>query len=114
VPLEQTVVFRQLEEGSRFSRFDPTDGVIALVPFNVHYVAATCLGWSLIPPFVTLGAMCLGVYFLRVRFPEGVGPVLQVLMTPHHLSALAEDVLLPHPYPPGQRAGSVPLRHAKH
>ena len=98
--LEQTIVFRQLEEGSRFSRFDPTDGVMALVPFNVHYLAAVCLGWSLIPPFITLVAACTSVYVMRVRFPDGLGPILHVLLTPHHLSAMAADRLLPWAYPP--------------
>jgi len=97
--LEQSIVFRQLEEGSRFSQFDPFDGILALLPFNIHYLAALICGWSLGPPMVTLVAASAAVYFLRVKFPEGLSPLLQVLLTPHHLSALAEDQILRRPYP---------------
>lgn len=96
--LEQSVVFRQLQAGSRFSRFDFIDGALVLLPFDLHYVIALVAGWSLGPPWITLVAAALFVWFLRARFPEGVAPLIHVLVTPRHLSALARDQdTLPYP-----------------
>lgn len=103
--LEESVVFRHLEAGSRFSRFDHTDGVCVLLPFNIHYLVALAAGWSLLPPWITLMAAAMAVYFLRIRFPEGIAPLIHVLLTPHHLSSMAEDRVLK-PYPARKRGGA--------
>ena len=96
--LEESVVFRQLERGGRFSRFDYLDAVLVLLPFDAHYLLALVLGWSLGPPWVTLAAAAVFVWFLRARFPEGIAPLIHVLVTPRHLSAHASDqVRLPYP-----------------
>jgi hypothetical protein len=89
--LEESVVFRQLERGSRFSRFDFVDAVLVLLPFDLHYLIALVAGWSLGPPWITLVAAAIFVWFLRARFPEGIAPLIHVLVTPRHLSALAPD-----------------------
>jgi hypothetical protein len=104
MPLEQSVVFRQLEQGSRFSRFDYTDACLLFLPFNIHYLVALIAGWSLGPPWITLVATGVAIWFFRMRFPEGLGPLLHVLSTPHHLSALAHDVMV-REYP-GRKRGS--------
>lgn len=98
MPLEESVVFRQLETPSRFTRFDYNDAILVLLPFNIHYLGALILGRSLGPPWITLVAAAVAVYFLRTRFPDGIGTILQVLTTPRHLSALAPDRIL-RPYP---------------
>ncbi len=97
--LEQSIVFRQLEHGSRFSRFDHFDAVLVLIPFDVHYLLELVLGGTLARPWVTLVAAAVFVWFLRLRFPEGVTPLIHVMVTPRQLSALAEDRVL-EPYPP--------------
>jgi hypothetical protein len=96
--LEESVVFRQLERGSRFSRFDFVDAVLVLLPFDLHYLVALAAGWSLGPPWITLIAAAIFVWYLRVRIPEGITPLIHVLVTPRHLSALAPDHdTLPYP-----------------
>lgn len=95
---EQSVVFRQLERGSRLSRFDLFDGVIVLLSYNLHFGAALVSGGNLLRPYVTLAVAAVGVWFLRARFPDGVGPLLQVLTTPRQLSGMAPDLVLD-PYP---------------
>jgi uncharacterized membrane protein len=105
VALEQSVVFRQLEAGGRFSRFDFLDLVLVLVPHSAHYLIFLCAGWPLGTSYITLLAAAVAIYLFRSRFPEGVGPVLHVLLTPHHLSAMAEDqVLRPYPAAPPEEA----------
>jgi hypothetical protein len=102
VALEQSIVFRQLEQGGRFSRFDLFDAVLVLVPFDVHYLLELIFAGSMARPWVTLFAAAVFVYFLRARFPEGVTPLIHVLVTPRALSSLAPDQIL-RPYPPAAR-----------
>ena len=97
--LEQSIVFRQLEQGSRFSRFDYLDAVLVLVPYNVHYLIELIFSGSLARPWVTLVAAAVFIYYLRVRFPDGLSPLVHVLVTPRHLGAMPEDKILTRPYP---------------
>lgn len=92
--LEQSIVFRQLENGGRFSRFDLMDAVLILFPFDIHYMVELLLGGSLARPWVTLLAAAVFVYFLRMKFPDGVAPLIHVLITPRCLSSLAPDRVL--------------------
>lgn len=96
--LEESIVFQNLDRGSRFSRFDHVDGVLVLLPFNVHYLIALAAGRSLGPPWITLIAAAAAIWLLRSHFPDGIAPLLHVLTTPRHLSAFAHDQVLG-PYP---------------
>lgn len=105
--LEQSMVFRQLERGGRFSQFDIVDAAMVLIAYQLHYMAEFFLGGNLIRPWVTLFATALAVYFLRARLPEGVAPLLHVMSTPRHLSSMAEDVTWkPYPAAPNTREES--------
>ena len=96
--LEQSIVFRQLERGGRFARFDLVDAAIVLLGYQVHYMVEFFMGGNLFRPWMTLIAAAVAVYFLRARLPEGIAPLLHVLSTPRHLSSMAPDSILG-PYP---------------
>ena len=100
--LEQSVVFRQLEGGGRFSRFDFTDLSIVLVAYAAHYELELALGGYVLRAMITLVCAGIFVWFLRTWFPEGVGPLIHVLVTPRHLSSMAPDRILRR-YPPASQ-----------
>jgi|APDOM4702015159_1054818.scaffolds.fasta_scaffold00048_19 hypothetical protein len=102
--LEQSVVFRQLEQGSRFSRFDYFDAILVLLPYNIHALVELITVGTTFRPWITLVCAAIFVWFLRMRFPEGFSPLLRYLLTPKHLTPLAPDSILK-PYPPASEAG---------
>jgi hypothetical protein len=108
VALEQSYVFRQLSAKSRFGRYDHVDGMLVFVPYIVHYLLELALHGNENRALASLAASALAVFLLRRYFPDGLSPIVRMLLTPRHLSSLPEDrILLPYPggtSPGGDRA----------
>ena len=102
MPLAQSPVYRQLDTKGRFARFGTEDAVPVLLSYNATWCAAHALGFSDSYAYVTLLATAVGMYFLRVRFADGLFGVLRYATTPKHFSPLAPD-LVHHPYPGAAR-----------
>jgi hypothetical protein len=106
--LEQSYVFRQLAAPTRFGKYDIVDGAIVLESYTLHYVLELVLGGNELRPFATLVAAAVGVYVLRRYFPEGLVPLIRMMLTPRHLSAMVpERVLVSCPAAPQTRAGGA-------
>jgi hypothetical protein len=96
--LEQSYVFRQLSAPGRFGKYDFIDGVLALEPYALHYIAELVFDGNVNRAWVTLAASVLGVWLLRRFYPDGVGPLVRIALTPKRLSAFPPDrILLPYP-----------------
>lgn len=89
--LEISPVFRQLDAGGRFSRFEPTDAIPVLLLYSTTYLASFAFDFSPLYAFVALASGGVATYFLRVRFEFGLMGLLRFLLHPKHFSALAAD-----------------------
>jgi hypothetical protein len=107
MPLDQTPVFRQLDSKGRFGRFSYEDGVPVLLAYNLSWFGSQLLSFNPNYSYVALVAAAAGMYFLRVRFPDGLFGILRYYTTPKHFSALAPDVLQ-NPYPAARRLPERP------
>ena len=92
--LEQSYVFRQLAAPTRFGKYDIVDGAIILESYTLHYVLELLLRGNELRPFATLVAATVGVYVLRRYFPDGLVPLIRMMVTPRHLSAMPPDRVL--------------------
>ncbi|WP_163778726.1 hypothetical protein [Myxococcus vastator] len=99
MPLEESIVFRQLDAGGRFSRFSYEDAIPVLSSYSLTYLIGHMgLGLSQGYALVALLSTALAMYFLRARFPDGLFGLIRYFAAPKHLSALTPDVILK-PYP---------------
>ena len=89
--LEVSPVFRQLDTGSRFSRFEPTDLIPVLLMYSCTYLLSFVGGYSPLYAFVALISSGVATYFLRTKFEFGLMGLLRFLLFPKHFSALAAD-----------------------
>lgn len=91
-------VFRQLDAGGRFSRFEPTDAIPVLLTYSITYLGSFVAGYSPLYAFVALISAAVATYFLRTRFEFGLMGVLRFVLHPKHFSGLAADRFhLPYP-----------------
>lgn len=94
-PLQRSVLFTHLDGAQggawRLNRFDEIDLLMVVIPYWLHQLAEFLLGGSPARAIATLVAMCVAVYVLRTKFPDGLLPLVRVLGMPRRLSALAAD-----------------------
>lgn len=106
--LEVSPVFRQLDAGGRFSKFEPTDAIPVLLTYSVTYLISFVIDFSPLYAFVALVSAGVATYFVRTRFEFGLMGILRFLLHPKHFSALAADrVAAPYPGKPSSRAGET-------
>lgn len=101
--LEVSPVFRQLDAGGRFAKFEPTDAIPVLLTYSSTYLLSFAVGYSPLYAFVALASAAVTTYFLRTKFEFGLMGLLRFLLHPKHFSPLAAD-RSPLAYP-GRRAG---------
>lgn len=89
--LEISPVFRQLDGGGRFARFEPTDAIPVLLMYSATYLGTFVFDYSPLYAFVALAAAGVATYLLRVKFEFGLMGLLRFLLAPKHFSALAAD-----------------------
>lgn len=89
--LEVSPVFRQLDAGGRFARFEPTDAIPVMLVYSFTYLGSFAFGYSALYAFVALASAAVATYFLRTKFEFGLMGLLRFLLHAKHFSALAED-----------------------
>jgi hypothetical protein len=104
MPLEVSPVFRQLDAGGRFARFEPTDLIPVLLTYSCTYLGSFAVDYSPLYAFVALISAAVATYFLRTRFEFGLMGLLRFLLFAKHFSGLAPDSRTT-PYPARNRAG---------
>lgn len=102
--LDISPVFRQLDAGGRFARFEPTDAIPVLLSYSGTYLLSMVTGFSPLYAFVALLSAAVATYFMRTRFEFGLMGLLRFALFPKHFSGLAADT---HPLAyPGRRGGA--------
>lgn len=101
--LEISPVFRQLDAGGRFARFEASDAIPVFLAYSLTYLASFAAGFSPLYAFVSLVSAGVATWFLRTRFEFGLMGLLRFLLQPKHFSALAKDTRAI-PYPGACRA----------
>lgn len=89
--LQISPVFRQLDAGGRFARFEPTDAIPVLLTYSVTYLISFAAGYSPLYAFVSLLSAAVATYFLRTKFEFGLMGLLKFLLHAKHFSAMAAD-----------------------
>lgn len=89
--LQISPVFRQLDAGGRFARFEMTDAIPVFLTYSVTYLISFAVGYSPLYAFVALLSAAIATYFLRTRFEFGLMGLLRFLQYPKHFSAMAAD-----------------------
>jgi hypothetical protein len=103
--LERSPVFRQLNTGGRFARFGIEDTFFPLILWGVLFIGSLVFEYHQAYCYVALVAGLVGMWLLRLRFPQGgLNGLLRFFLSPRHLSAHARDRYL-RPYP-----GAAPRR----
>lgn len=102
--LETSPVFRQLDAGGRFARFEPTDAIPVFLLYSFTYLGSFAFGYAPLYAFAALASAAVATYFLRTRFEFGLMELLRFLLHPKHFSALAAD----------RRVSSYPGRRRLH
>jgi hypothetical protein len=100
--LEVSPVFRQLDAGGRFARFEPTDAIPVLTTYSITHLGSFVVDYSPLYAFVALVSAAVATYFLRTRFEFGLMGLIRFLLFIKHFSALAADT---HPLPYPARRG---------
>lgn len=100
--LEQSQVFKNLDSKGRFGRFSHEDGVPVFLAYNLTWFLSQLCGFNENYSWVALVASAAGMYYLRVRFPDGLFGILRYYTTPKSFSAFAPD-LIQRPYPAATR-----------
>lgn len=106
MPLERSVVFRQLDGGGRFGRITWEDALLPLLATTVAYYGMWIFDYHPLYMLVVFASSFTGGVVARRRFPDGLLSVLLFLLQPKHRSAHAPDRLaVPYPARPERREG---------
>jgi hypothetical protein len=89
--LEKSPVFRQLDGGGRFGKFEPTDAIPVFLTYSLTYLLSFAVGFSALYAFVALASAAVATYLLRTKFEFGLMGLLRFLLHPKHFAALAAD-----------------------
>jgi hypothetical protein len=93
-----STVYRQLDAGGRFGRFEVFDAIPILLAYSITYLGSYVFRYAPLYAFVALLSGAVATYLLRTRFDLGPMALIRFILYPKHFSALAPDTeSLPYP-----------------